>query len=120
MSAWLGEFRYAPDTSDEQLGMALNVAGFNLDVFKAEVCEGGLIYGVLVVELDGHFVDDLVASLFLDGGFDEFALVAVDEVLGENAFDHLDAALNGGFLIGGTVLGVLSRGRDCAGRKLQI
>ena len=80
----VGHIGDAPDATDQQLGKPPDeIIGYG-HLLDAEVGELGLIEAAFVVQFHREFINDLVAALFLDGGFDQLRLIAVDVMLGEN------------------------------------
>src|ERR1700683_1773916 len=100
----VSEFSDGPDPANQELRVLFDVIRINLDFFQAEVGEVGFINTRFVIQLNSNFINDLVPSLFLDGGLDEFTLVAMDEVLHQDVLHRLDSALDRSFIIRGAVL----------------
>ena len=83
----------APDAADQQLGMFLDRVRRDDDLLDAQVRERRLVHVVLVVQGDADLIDDLVPPFFADQRADKAGFVAMDIMLGQDAFDRLDATV---------------------------
>ena len=98
----MSQMHQTPPT--RSFGWALIVGGLDDHALDAEVGELGLVDVGLLVEGDGDLVDDPVPAALVDRRLDQFGLVAVDVVVGEDLAHGVDAGLDGGFVVRGGVL----------------
>ena len=93
-----------PDTTHQQLGVALDEVNVDRNLLEPEVGELHLVEAALFVELHGELVDHLVGAALLDRGFHQFRLVAVHVVLGEDPPHRLQAFADQAWIVSGAVL----------------
>ena len=94
----------APDATDEKLRMGFDRRRIDDHTLDPEVGELGLVDIVLFVERDSHLVDDPMPAPLFDRRLDQFGLVPVHVVIGENLAHRTDAGLDRFLVVGGGVL----------------